>query len=40
MLKRLAVVSSIVAAGVLLDGCTECGPIRDGLDAIAEILQI
>jgi len=29
MFRRLALVLSILATGLLLDGCTKCGPIWD-----------
>ena len=29
MFQRLALVLSVIALGLLLDGCTKCGPIWD-----------
>jgi hypothetical protein len=29
MVKRLALIFGIVAVGLMLDGCTRCGPIWD-----------
>jgi hypothetical protein len=29
MFRRLALIFSVVAMGLLLDGCTKCGPIWD-----------
>ena len=29
MLRRLAVLVSVIALGLLLNGCTKCGPIWD-----------
>ena len=39
MFRRLALVFSVVAMGLALNGCTKCGPIWDDW-AVAEILQI
>lgn len=29
MYRRLAVILSVIAMGLILDGCTKCGPIWD-----------
>jgi hypothetical protein len=29
MLRRLLLISSLIAMGLALDGCTKCGPIWD-----------
>jgi hypothetical protein len=29
MFRRLALILSVIALGLLLDGCTKCGPIWD-----------
>ena len=29
MLRRLLLISSVIAMGLALDGCTKCGPIWD-----------
>jgi hypothetical protein len=29
MLRRLLLISSLIAVGLALDGCTRCGPIWD-----------
>ncbi len=29
MFRRLALICSVVAVGLLLNGCTKCGPIWD-----------
>ena len=40
MLRRWGVMSALIGLGLLLNGCTKCGPIWDDLDAAVEILPI